>query len=99
GKPVLVTGDFNSTDASVAYHHMVDDGVLKDALHISQKPHYGPVNTAGGFWVSKEPIRARIDYIFVNDRIKVINHATLTDQQEGRYYSDHLPVIATVTIN
>lgn len=98
GRPVIVTGDFNSTDTSVAYRHMVADGALKDALHVSATPHYGPVNTAAGFWVKKEPIRVRIDYIFVNDRVNVISHASLTDQQEGRYYSDHLPVIATVTV-
>lgn len=98
GYPAMATGDFNSTDTSVAYHRMVGDGVLKDALRISQTPHYGPVNTASGFWVRPEPIRARIDYIFVNDRVAVKQHATLTDQQEGRYYSDHLPVVATVAI-
>ncbi len=95
---VIVTGDFNSTPQSVAYQNITKDGTLKDALGLSELPHYGPVNTAGGFFVRKEPIRAKIDYIFVNDKVRVLQHATITDQQEGRYYSDHLPVIAVVEI-
>jgi len=96
--PVIVTGDFNSLDSSVPYKTMVAGEVLKDALHVSEMPHYGPVNTSSGFAVSNKPIRGRIDYIFVNDKVKVLQHATITDQQEGRYYSDHLPVISEVRI-
>lgn len=97
GKPLIITGDFNSRDSSVVYRHMVS-GQVNDAMDVSETGHYGPVNTSSGFWVRPEPIRARIDYIFVNDRVAVKQHATLTDQQEGRYYSDHLPVAATVAI-
>ncbi|TDE12120.1 endonuclease/exonuclease/phosphatase family protein [Dyadobacter psychrotolerans] len=96
--PVIVTGDFNSIDTSTPYKTMVAGGTLKDALHISEMPHYGPVNTSSGFAVSNKPIPGRIDYIFVNDKVKVLQHATITDQQEGRYYSDHLPVISEVKI-
>ena len=96
--PVIVTGDFNATDSSPAYKTMVAGGALKDALNITETPHYGPVNTAGGFAVSKESIKSRIDYIFVSNKVKVLQHATITDQQEGRYYSDHLPVISEVQI-
>lgn len=98
GKPVILTGDFNSRDSSVAYKNITGDGKLMDALHITKTPHYGPVNTSSGFQVTTSPVRARIDYIFVNDRVAVKQHATLTDQQEGRYYSDHLPVIAVIAI-
>lgn len=96
--PVIVTGDFNSGPSSVVYQKIVKDHELQDALFISSTPHYGPVNSAGGFFVSTSPIRSRIDYIFVNKKVKVLQHATITDQQEGRYYSDHLPVIAVVEI-
>jgi endonuclease/exonuclease/phosphatase family metal-dependent hydrolase len=97
--PVIVTGDFNSGPSSTAYHTMVQDEELKDALFITATPHYGPVNSAGGFFVSTRPIRSRIDYIFVNKKVNVLQHATITDQQEGRYYSDHLPVIAVVGLS
>lgn len=96
--PVIVTGDFNSVETSKAYKTIVEGGQLKDALHISETPHYGPVNTSSGFAVSSKPMRARIDFIFVNDKVKVLQHATITDQQEARYYSDHLPVVAEVKL-
>lgn len=96
GYPVVLTGDFNSTENTAAYKRLTADGTLKDALYITKTPHYGPVNTSSGFIVSSLPIRARIDYIFVNKGVEVLQHATLTDQTEGRYYSDHLPVIAVL---
>jgi endonuclease/exonuclease/phosphatase family metal-dependent hydrolase len=95
---VILTGDFNSVESSAAYKTLVEGGQLRDALYITETPHYGPVNTSSGFAVHTTPIRARIDYIFVNNKFKVLQHATITDQQEGRYYSDHLPVIAELML-
>lgn len=94
GLPVVVTGDFNTTPGSAPYLRLTETKTLFDSFDLSETPHYGPVNTSSGFTVRTEPLRARIDYIFVNNKVKVRQHATLTDQQEGRYYSDHLPVIA-----
>ena len=96
--PVIVTGDFNSTPTSPAYKTLTEGKKLLNALDVSETPHYGPINTSSGFEVKKEPIRSRIDYIFVNEKVKVLEHATLSDQQEGRYYSDHLPVIAEIEL-
>ncbi len=98
-KAVILTGDFNATPTSVAYQKMVEGGKLMDSQAISETPHYGPVNTSSGFFVRNDPIKSRIDYIFVNKKVKVLEHATLTDQQEGRYYSDHLPVVAVVEVS
>jgi len=99
GKPAIVTGDFNAVESSIAYKNLTEGGVLRDVLYLTKTPHYGPVNTSSGFFVSPRRIRARIDYVFVNDHVTVKQHATITDQQEGRYYSDHLPVIAVVAIS
>lgn len=98
-KAVILMGDFNSTPTSVAYRKLVAGDKLLDSYEISETPHYGPVNTSSGFFVREEPIKSRIDYIFVNKKVKVLQHATLSDQQEGRYYSDHLPVIAVVEVS
>lgn len=98
GKPVIVTGDFNSRETSVAYSNITGSGVLKDAVQVSKGGHYGPINTSAGFFVTNRPPRARIDYVFVNDRVVVKRTATLTDQQEGRYFSDHLALAADVVI-
>lgn len=96
--PVIITGDFNATPDSEPYQKITEDKKFTDALQVSETPHYGPVNTSSGFFVRREPNRAKIDYIFVNDRIRVLQHATITDQQEGRYYSDHLPVAALIEL-
>ena len=96
--PVILTGDFNSVPTSVAYKKIIDHGQLNDALDITTTPHYGPVNTSSGFRVSDKPIRGRIDYVFVTKKVMVSQHVTITDQQEARYYSDHLPVLALVNI-
>ncbi|GEO06261.1 endonuclease [Adhaeribacter aerolatus] len=96
--PVLITGDFNTTETSKPYQILVNNTGLFDAKSISKTPHYGPAGSSSGFWV-KNPVRARIDYIFVNKPVQVLQHAILTDQQDGRYFSDHLAVIAEVVIN
>ena len=97
-KPVIVVGDFNAPPTSITYQKLLEGGKLLDSIKQSKTPHYGPENTSSGFYVRKEPIRSRIDYIFVTSHVKVLRHATLSDQQEGRYYSDHLPVIAVVEV-
>ncbi len=93
--PVFVTGDFNSTDTSVVYRIMTGS-VLKDALKISRIPHYGPMSSWNGFR-EIEPGQ-RIDFIYVSDRVEVLSHAILTDRWDGRFPSDHLPVIARVML-
>ena len=90
--PVFVTGDFNTINTSIAYKNIVENTSLFDAHFISKEPHYGPKGTSSGFLV-KGNVDRKIDYIFVNSQISVIKHAVLSEQQEGRYYSDHLPVI------
>jgi endonuclease/exonuclease/phosphatase family metal-dependent hydrolase len=97
--PVIVTGDFNSTPNSIAFKNILESGKLKDAREVSEMPHYGPINTAFGFQVSDKAKGVRIDFIFVNNKITVSEHATITDQQDGRYYSDHLPVLAVTRIS
>ena len=43
--------------------------------------------------------RRRIDYIFVNDKVEVHRHAIISDFRNGRYPSDHLPIVADITLN
>ncbi len=93
--PVIVTGDFNTTDTSAAYRAMTSRD-LQDAITVSKIPHYGPRSSWDGFR-EIEPGN-RIDFIFVSNRVSVYTHAILTDRWDGRFASDHLPVITRVTI-
>jgi endonuclease/exonuclease/phosphatase family metal-dependent hydrolase len=47
--------------------------------------------------VTGEPGR-RIDYVFTTNGVAVQRFGTLTDQWRGDYPSDHLPVLAEVTL-
>ena len=95
--PVIVTGDFNSSDTSVVYRTMTGDSILSDAVRISRTPHYGPMTTWNGFKEIEEG--KRIDFVFVGNDIDVLSHAILTDRWDGRFPSDHLPVIACLVLN
>jgi endonuclease/exonuclease/phosphatase family metal-dependent hydrolase len=99
GRAVIVTGDLNADPESVAYRLFTADTIdardpLRDAFHASQAGHYGPTSTWTAF-KAIEPGR-RIDYILVSERIDVLTHGILPDSWDGRFPSDHLPVLATV---
>lgn len=102
--PVLLTGDFNADPASLPYQILTgaaDDvpapGLhLYDAMHRAAEPHYGPTSTWNGF-TAIEPGR-RIDFIFTGEEVRVLRHAILPDAWDGRFPSDHLPVLADVVL-
>jgi endonuclease/exonuclease/phosphatase family metal-dependent hydrolase len=101
--PVVLTGDFNATEDSQPYKVLVENakgesGVnLQDAFYKTVHEHHGPTSTWSGF-TEIVPDR-RIDYIFVNPQVTVKQHAILADQWDGRFPSDHLPVLAEITID
>lgn len=101
--PVVLTGDFNTTDEREPYKIITatdregSDLVLYDGFYHSENAHHGPASTSNGF----EDIRPgrRIDYIFVNKGFKVIYHGILADVREGHFPSDHLPVLAEIILS
>ena len=92
--PMLLTGDFNSTKEATPIQTLLK--VLFDTRYKCQTPPYGPLHTSGGFAV-KEP-QHTIDYIFINQKVKVLRHGVLSDSSGLFYPSDHLPVLAEVEI-
>ena len=99
-KPLIVTGDFNDSPTSIPYKTIVENTgtlVLKDAFTVSKFPHIGPSFSFVGFEFIGVPGRV-IDYIFVNQKIDVTWHATITDNWDGVYPSDHLPVLIELEI-
>jgi len=91
GLPTFVTGDFNCRPDSKPYAVMTDH--FRDTHRISKSSPYGPDFTFGSFDVGNEQ-PGRIDYVFVNDKVEVLKSAVFTDQIQGKYPSDHLPVMA-----
>lgn len=100
--PVVLTGDFNMMADSGQYRALVapfekESRSLRDAFQITETPHHGPSGTWNGF--GKEIVKGRrIDYIFVNDKFRVRAHGALADTFDGRFPSDHLPVLAEIMI-
>jgi endonuclease/exonuclease/phosphatase family metal-dependent hydrolase len=101
GLPVVMTGDLNSVPTSTAYRTLTRDTIanaiapLSDGFLSSRDGHYGPTSTWTAF-KAIEPDR-RIDYILVSPGVTVLTHGALPDSWNGRFPSDHLPVLATVT--
>ncbi len=100
-RPVVLTGDFNATDASEPYRVLTGTApggplALRDALHASEHGHHGPTSTWNGF-EAVQPGQ-RIDYVFTSEGVRVRQHAALIDTWDGRFPSDHLPVLAEIVV-
>jgi endonuclease/exonuclease/phosphatase family metal-dependent hydrolase len=100
GLPIVMTRDLNSTPTSGAYRILTRDTVagatppLADAMLTSRSGHYGPTSSWTAFRAI-EPGR-RIDYVLVSAPVTVSSHGILPDSWNGRFPSDHLPVLAAL---
>jgi len=99
--PMVLVGDFNSRTSSEAYQTLVgrsdEVGVeLDDAWDVTASQRQGPDSTWNGFR-EVAPGR-RIDFVFVGNRFAVRSHTILAEQRDGRFPSDHLPVLAELSL-
>ena len=108
-EPFVVTGDFNASENNPAILYLkakadLDDGKggksknqipLVDTFRILH-PDANQVGTFNQF----RGIRSgdKIDFIFTRPQVKILEAAILHDNVDGRYPSDHFPVIATVRL-
>jgi endonuclease/exonuclease/phosphatase family metal-dependent hydrolase len=98
--PVIFLGDLNSLPDSAAYKTLTSDSdadkpPLRDA-YIHARTKAGPDSTWNGF--QKIEPGNRIDYLLVSEQIGVEELRTLTDQREGKFPSDHLPVVCRLVL-
>lgn len=103
--PIVVTGDFNCLEEGEAYKILTGketkvnykENVLIDACYASESEHYGPkVTYIGG--LGDNNVIGKIDYIFVKNNINVIRHGVLSDNWNGKYASDHIPLISEIFV-
>jgi endonuclease/exonuclease/phosphatase family metal-dependent hydrolase len=100
GLPVVMTGDLNADPTSASYRILTTDQVpdagapLADGFTVSRTGHYGPTSSWTAFRAI-EPGR-RIDYVLVSAPVSVLSHGILPDSWDGRFPSDHLPVLASL---
>ncbi len=87
--PVIVAGDFNSDDEP-GMKAILAAG-LRDARDISQEPAQGPLAT-----LVKHP--KRIDHFLVNRQVEVRSYVALHEKFNGRFPSDHLPVLVNLRL-
>ena len=97
--PFILTGDFNSTSDDMPARRIRN--VLRDARDASETDHYGAGDET--FHDFKENRRERshrkpIDFIFVNNRVRVLSHGTIMDFRDGLASSDHFAVTAEVLL-
>ncbi|HKP15365.1 MAG TPA: endonuclease/exonuclease/phosphatase family protein [Gemmatimonadaceae bacterium] len=100
GLPVVMTGDLNADPTSAPYRILSRDTIaealppLADGFVVSKSGNYGPTSS----WTAFRAIvpGRRIDYILVSAPVTVLSHGILPDSWNGRFPSDHLPVLASV---
>ena len=92
-EPVILTGDFNLTQEEKPL--VLIRQKLKDSRQVSLAVPKGPLGTFNGFDFQSK-LESRIDYLFVNKYVEVNSYIVLTDSKDGRYPSDHLPVLIEV---
>ena len=93
--PVILTGDFNYTSSAEGYKIIISS--LSDGSKISKTKSTGGNISFNGFGKEIEPDN-KIDFIFVNNNIEVLNHSIDTTIYNGLYPSDHYPVISEVEL-
>jgi len=93
--PVILSGDFNYTSSSDGYKIITSK--LSDSKYISKTKSIGGNITFNGFGNDIQPDN-KIDFIFVNDKVEVLNHIIDTTTFNGLYPSDHYPVIADLLL-
>jgi endonuclease/exonuclease/phosphatase family metal-dependent hydrolase len=94
--PALLLGDLNATPDSEPVQLLLTG--LRDARSLSQTPPYGPVGTSNGF-KRDAPLLDRIDYVLLTAHWRVLRYAALTDLVDGRFPSDHLPVVTRLSLD
>jgi len=91
GLPVILTGDFNGGPESEPIRYIA--GRLADARLAMQKPEPGAEGTFNGFDPSMQ-VNERIDFIFTGKTgFSITNYHVIREFHDGKYPSDHFPVL------
>ncbi len=96
--PVVLTGDFNFNEGCELYKQMTS-GCLKDTKFAAEDT-MDSITYTGFYPLFKErkDDTAVIDFINVSKDIEVEQYRVLLDRPDGKFPSDHNPVLAIVNI-
>lgn len=95
-EPVIVTGDFNAGEDNAAVQTMVAGKAFVDTFRVVH-PDEKDVVTFSGFKLERID-GPKIDYVFVQPGIEVLSAAIVRTARDGKYPSDHFPVVATIRL-
>lgn len=92
--PVILTGDFNFNQTSVNYSRIMNSGLIKDSYNLA-KSHTNKERGTHNNYDLNSNTTTRIDHIFLStgNGYAVKSHNIITDDFEGKYPSDHFPVM------
>jgi endonuclease/exonuclease/phosphatase family metal-dependent hydrolase len=93
-EPVIVTGDFNAGESNPAMLRLT--GPFLDSFRVLH-PDEESVGTFNAFKVGTAG-RDKIDYVLVEPGTDVIRAEIVRASRNGRYPSDHFPVVARVRL-
>jgi len=91
---IVLCGDFNLAPESEPIQMIYSS--LQDAFRVTELAPHCSVPTFHGFTYD-DPPRARIDYVFVSEKFRVSRYGALTDSRNRSFFSDHLPVLVTLS--
>lgn len=96
--PVIATGDFNAVGGSSRPWEILTGGGLHDAWRSAERRD-GPETTISRFKAPEPNDTTRIDWILYRGPLDARRAETITFNQDGRYPSDHYPVIVEFTLH
>lgn len=103
--PFVFTGDLNSQEDNPVIRFFKGEELSVDGRsHINPVPmvdsfraRHGDEATAGTFNGFKSGWAfTKIDYVFTEEAMEIVDAEVITDNKDGRYPSDHFPVTATI---
>lgn len=100
GRPVILTGDFNSPDTDQPYRIITwpeNEVVLTDTRVKAGDAASGPSFTYTGFKGSNDEPEY-IDFIFTSHEFRVISHLIFDCRKGDLWLSDHLPLITVIEL-
>lgn len=94
---VMLFGDFNSGIDDAPLASIQASLGLRDARAVSKSAPFGPANTFNGFELAPAESRV-IDHFLLGRQVNVERYLVLTQVIDGRWPSDHFPVLVDLSI-
>lgn len=96
--PIVITGDFNAAaEKNKAYSLLTEDKFFTDAWLVAKERKGEGIATFNGFEGIKSS-GVRIDWILTHGEVTVDRMETVTFSRDGRFPSDHFPIVAQLRL-